>query len=233
MPYRRRKRYRRRRRRKGRRTKSAMTIARGPLMGKRKLVKLRYAYSSQLFVTASPSGDKWTCITFSANGAGKPDVTNNSLPAGWLNVAPLFKECYTLSSKITVNFLPSQTAHSAIPWVEKSTVPLAGLLSPDAQDVVNNRYVNWGLSPQNPGGSQKLQRSMTFSTKKWFSVSDVTDDDDFGQNTQGTPVPAPNREAYYNVGWCTTHPSTSGSQSIDIFCVVDFLCLLVQPVNVS
>ena len=210
-----------------------MTIAKGPLFSKRKLVKFRYAHSGQIIVEATPTGDKWGCETFGANSAGKPNVVNNELPAGWQNVAPLFKNCYTLSSKITVNFLPSQTAHSAIPWVEKSTVPLVGTLSPDAQQVVNNRYINWGLSPQNAGGSQKLQRSMKFSTKKWFSVSDVTDDDDFAQNTQSLTVPAPNREAYYNLSWTTTHPATSGTQNIDYFVVIDYLCILVEPVNVS
>ena len=233
MPYKRRRFRRRRRRRRGRRSKSAMTIAKGPLFGKRKLVKFRYAHSGQLIVQTTPTGDKWGCETFGANAAGKPNVVNNELPAGWQNVAPLFKLCYTLSSKITVNFLPSQTAHSAIPWVEKSTVPLVGSLSPDANQVVNNRYVNWGLSPQNPGGSQKLQRSMTFSTKKWFSVNDVTDDDDLSQNTQSLTVPSPAREAFFNIGWVTTHPATSGTQNIDFFLVQEFLCVLVEPVNVS
>lgn len=234
MPYRRRRR--RRRRRRYRRSKTAMTIARGPLFGKRRLLKLRSSFSGQIQVVPNggPAGeDVWQCITFSANGAAKPNVFDNHLPAGFANVAPLFEDIYTLSSKIHVNFLPSQTAHSAIPWVEKSAVSLNGSIGPTAQQVLDNRYVSWGLSPQNPGGGQKISRTMKFSTKKWFTVDDVTDNSDLGQKTLTSTPAAPARQAYYNVSWVTTHPTVSGTQSVDVFVVLDYIVLLCTPINVT
>ncbi len=234
MPYRRRRR--RRRRRRYRRSKTAMTIAKGPLFGKRRLIKFRHAFAGQIQVVPGGGGqgqDIWQCFAFSANGAAKPNVFDNAKPSGFAAVAPLFAECYTLSSKIIVNYLPSQTAHSAMPWVEKSSVSLNGDASPAAALVVNNRYVNWGLSPQNAGGGQKITRSMKFSTKKWFSVDDVTDNADLSQSTLVTNPAPPARQAYYNVGWQTTHNTVSGTQSIDIFVLIDYICLLTTPVNTA
>lgn len=228
----------RRRRRYRRRNfnKARYVIARAPLFGKRKLVKMRFSESGQLPVEVGagpPPQDKWRCVSYGANAAGKPSVVSEAKPEGWGLIAPLFQRAYTLSSRIIVTWLPSTGAHSAVPWVEKSTTSLATLLSPDLNQVLANKFVNYGISTNSPSGNSKIQKKLGFSTKKWFSVKDVMDAEEFSQDTSTSPTLPPNRPAYYNIGWTTTHPTQQGTANIDYVVTIDYLVMFVGPNNVA
>lgn len=227
---RRRRRYRRRRYNPRNRV-----LAKAPLFGKMKLVKLRFSESGQLpvEVAGTPPADKWRCVSYGANAAGKPSVVSEAKPEGWGLISPLFQRAYTLSSRIIVTWLPSAGAHSAVPWVEKSTTSLATLLSPDLNQVLANKFVNYGISTNNPSGNSKIQKKMGFSTKKWFSCKDVLDAEEFSQDTSTIPTLPPNRPAYYNIGWTTTHPTQQGTQNIDFVVTIDYLVAFVGANNVA
>jgi len=231
-----------RRRRRGRRRRRFMrrrpVISRGPLFGKYKVVKLRFSQAGQLLATnTGPSdGDKWIVRSFMANGAGTPSLSNpGAQPEGFGLLAPLFQRVYTLGSKITFTVLPPDPAHSGICYLEKSTQNLDGTLSPDIQEVLANKYCRYGFYGNGPGNSSKIQKSYSFSTKRWFNVKDVKDNDDLGQdiNISGTPLAPPERTAYFNCGWANTHPTSAQTGSRDYVVVVDFICLFVGPRNVA
>jgi len=229
---------RRRRRRRRRMMRRRPVISRGPLFGKYKVAKLRFSQAGQLLSTDTgpPDFDKWIVRSFIANGAGTPSLSNpGAQPEGFGLLAPLFQRVYTLGSRITYTVLPPQTAHSGICWLEKSTQNLDGTLNPELSEILANKYVRYGYYGQGPGNSSKIQKSYTFSTKKWFNCKDVKDNTDLGQdiNISGTPLAPPERAAYFNVGWSNTHPSQQGTSNRDFVVVIDFICLFVGPRNVA
>lgn len=236
MPYKRRS-YRRKRRPRRRRRYSSkrMVLRKAPLFGKRKVVRLRYSQTGQLQLGPG-AFDEWVCKSYRANAAGRPAVSGSvTLPEGWDLISPLFSRAYTLCSKITVVWLPGSVGHSACPWVEKSTVALDGQNSPQLQQILANKFVNYGFYASGAGGTGKLQRSMKFSTKSWFSTRDVLDDTDLSQEIplDGLPPVPPAREAYYNVGWTTTHSTTQETANRDFLVIIDYVVAFVGPRNVA
>ena len=174
---------RRRRRRRRRFMKRRPVISRGPLFGKYKVAKLRFCQAGQLLVTDSGPGvgDQWVVRSFIANGAGTPSLANpGAQPEGFGLLAPLFQRVYTLGSRITYTVLPPDPAHSGICYLEKSTQNLDGTLSPELSQVLANKYVRYGYYGNGPGNSSKIQKTYTFSTKRWFNCKDVKDNTDLG-----------------------------------------------------
>lgn len=229
---------RRRRRRRRRFMRRRPVIQRGPLFGKYKVVKLRFSQAGQLLATNTgpPDLDKWVVRSFIANGAGTPSVSNpGAQPEGFGLLAPLFQRVYTLGSRITWTVLPPAVAHSGICYLEKSTQNLDGTLSPNIEAVLANKYCRYGYYGNGPGNISKIQKSYTFSTKRWFNCKDVKDNTDLGQdiNISGTPLAPPERSAYFNVGWANTHPSSDQTGARDYVCVIDYICLFVGPRNVA
>jgi len=235
-----RRKYRRRRRRRTyRKKRSARSIlARAPLFGKSKMVKLRFCQAGQLSPGTSGGFTRWLVTSFNANAAGQSSVADPSLqPAGWNLIAPLFQTATTYGCKMSVTWLPSNSTsqHSMIPYIDKSTENIGGTLSPDLQQILNNKFVTYGLYANGPGNSSVIKRQMKFSTKSWFNLSDVKDVDEIAQPlpSTGGVVPLPTRRAFLNVGCSTTHPISTGLSQIDVVFVIDYLVLFTEPRNVS
>lgn len=235
------RRYRKRnyRRRRRRYMKRRPVIQRGPLFGHYKVVKMRASEAGQLTVgtlPGPPPTDKWVCRSFLANAAGQPSNQNAGIqPEGWQLIAPLFQRAYTLSSKISVRFLPSDIAHSGIGFVEKSNANLGGIVAPDINQIVANKYCRYGFYGAGAGNSSRTAKNYTFSTKRWFNVSDVKDNDDLAQdiiNPTAAILP-PERVCYYNFGWSDTHETSLGTSNMDYLVVCDYIVLFTGPRNVA
>lgn len=211
-------------------------IARAPLFGKYKVAKLRFCQSGLLNVTDTGGFDQWVVRSFRANSAGNPSISDPGiLPEGWGLLAPLFQNAYTLGSKITVQWLPNTVSSAGVPWVEKSTVNLDGQLSPALDEVLANKYVRYGLYGAGDGMSAITKKTYSFSTKRWFNVKDVKDNEDLSQvivPDQILPIPA-EREAFWNVGWASTFPTTAGTNPMPYFVIIDYIVLFCGPRNVS
>ncbi len=230
MVYKRKRRPRRRRVKRRRRFR----ISRAPLFGKTKRVRLRFAESGQ-FVPDPLNPNSYLVKTYYMNGVNSPSLNViGSTPEGWANISPLFKKVYVLGSKLTANFLPANNAHSCIFYCDKSTVSLNGLLSPPLSQVLDNRYVSWNLYGSGRGNASKAIVRMKNSTKSWFTVKDVLDDDNLSSDTQISGPPSiPERTAYYNVGIAPTHGGSITLPPIDYLVVIDYICQFVEPVNIN
>lgn len=239
------RRYRRRRtRRRSRRRgppRYGQRVPRAPLFGRRRVIKLRYANSGQFNLAAPGPPDEWLCRSYRANSAGCPEVlpggTLGPVPAGWNLIAPLFSKCFTLSSKISLVFLPNDRLHSAIPWVEKSQLSLDGLPSPALAQVLDGKFIRYGFYSSGNAGTGKITKSMRSYTKSWFSVKDVLDDQTLAQDIPVNPAltPPPEREVFYNAGWCNTHltPAVTNQTPVDFCVTIDFLCVFTEPRDVT
>ncbi len=233
MPFR--KNNRRRRRRSRRRvSRRRFRISRAPLFGKTKRVRLRYAESGQ-FLPDPATTNTYLVKSFYMNGVNSPSLNMiGATPEGWANISPLFKKVYVLGSKITANFLPANNAHSSVFYCDKSTVSLNNLSSPPLPQILDNRYVSWNLYGSGRGNASKAIVSMKNSTKSWFTVSDVLDDDNLASDTQTTGPPSiPERVGYYNLGIAPTHGGTITLPPIDYLVVIDYICQFVEPVNIN
>jgi len=229
----------RRRRRNYRRKRSGRSIlARAPLFGKSKMVKLCFCQAGQLIPGSDGTNNRWLVSSYHANAAGQPSTSDPSLrPAGWDLIAPLFQVATTFGSKISVTWLPSSSPnqHSMIPYIDKSTADIGGTLSPDLQQILNNKFVTYGLYANGPGNSSVIKRNMKFSTKKWFNLADVKDVDEIAQPLppSGGIVILPQRKAFLNVGCSTTHTISTALSRVDFVVVIDYLVLFSSPRNVS
>jgi len=196
---------------------------------------MRYSESGQ-FITDGGAIDRWFCRSYRANAAGRPGVSPTSvgLPHGWGLISPLFARAFTLSSKITLVCVPGEV-HSAVPWIEKSTVALAGAASPNLESILANKFVSWGFYSSGAAGTGNVKRRMSCSTKKWFAVKDVTDDAGLAQDIPltGTVPDPPEREVFYNTGWTTTHDTVIQTGNIDFFVIIDYVVLFCEPRNTA
>jgi len=225
-----RRRFRRRRRRRRRRFKRAPIIARAPLFGKFKVVKLRYCTSGQL--TPDPSGTFMVAHSVRPNSAASPNpLANSDTPQGWNLLAPLYEHHFTLGSKTTITFLPNGNTHSGIAFAEKSNISLNNLPSPTLHDLLSNRYVRYRMYGSGPGNAGVTKITYPFSTKKWFNVADVKDV--VTLRAINSPGSAPVDEAYMNFGYQFTHPRTglNATDFIDYCVVMDFIVLFTEPQN--
>jgi len=225
MPRRRRTRRRRRRRRRNYPRRSV--VARGPLFGKYQAVKMRYVDSGQILT--HPVEERFIVNSLRANAAGFPNPGSpGALPEGWLRIAPLFKSCLVLGSKVNISFMPSTSQHSLVCFIDKSNVNLHGFETPSLTTLLANRYCRYRYYGQGPGNSSHLKLNYTFSTKKWFTVTDVKDDPDLAERPPA--VNLPEKRAYFNFGCQTTH-AQDVNFAVDYVAVVDYICLFTDPVN--
>lgn len=231
------RRYRKRRRRRSSRRRRRFA-AKPILFGKHKCVKLRTCVAGALGVSSQTvGGTRFVCISFSANAGGTPFPLSPALrPAGFDLLQPMFANAFTLGSKISVTWLPNTSTHSIIPWIETSTANLVGLRSPDLEQVLNNKFISYGMYATGAGNSSLIKRTRRFSTKKWFSVADVKDNEDLSQilSSTGAPPTLPVRNAYYNVGASMTHNMTDTTMGqLDYVVQIEYVVLFTEPRNVA
>ncbi len=222
-----RRKYRRRRRRRMMNPRRSV-ISRAPLFGKYKAVKLRYCASGQL----SPDSSGFLPIvqSYRANMAATPDPQiPGAVPEGWSTISRLYARCYTLGSKITVTFLPNNAQHSSVFFVAKSNVNLTTQVAPNLSTLLADRYIRYRYYGSGRGNAARTAITYPFSSKKWFTVSNVKDNIALSQHT-GTLTLA-QRAAYFNVGFQLTHNPGTTLTDVDYVIVIDYLCLFTEPIN--
>lgn len=218
-PYRRRKRKRRYR------------ISNAPLFGKSKRVKFRFCESGQL-IPSAVDNTRYAVQTWRMNAVNDPSLQNpGAQPEGFALLRGLFHKSFVIGSKLTVNFLPGQPTHSVILYAEKSSTSLSTLPSPNLNQLLDNRYVNWTMYGSGRGNASRPIVRCKFSTKKWFNVKDVTDNDDL--SSRNNSISPPFRLGYFNVGASPTHTIAGPVSPIDFVIVLDFVVQMNEPVNVT
>lgn len=192
------------------------------LLGNSRAVKLKYVEVTQIPVVAGLPG----VISIRILNIQDPLASGGGhQPRGFDQLEPLWNRYHVLGAKCTANFMPSNSQHSCIQYIQTSGVEATTLINP--VDALEDRQVV--SKPWSPGGGVGSKQVLVakFSTKKFFNKVDVMDDPHLKGFTGGSP---PLVGAYFNISNSPTHPVID-FQVTDIVIVVDYFVVFTEPKN--
>ncbi len=228
--YRRRKHYRRRGRRSSRRNGSKYSMQsrrvfapRRSLLGNSRVVKLKYCETTQIPVDLIGLPG---LVAFNILNIQDPNFSSGGhQPRGYDQLESLWNRYNVLGARITVNFMPSNTQHSVIQYIQTTSLTPLTLVNPvDALE--DRQVVSRPFAPG--GGAVNGVLFSNFSTKRFFDKADVVDDHHLGGFTGGAPPPV---GVYWVVSNSPTHAGVTGLQPTDIVVNIEYIVLYSAPKN--
>jgi len=222
------RRYRRKRKRTYKRKSRAVSQQRNwnvptrSLLGNSRAVKLKYVEVTTIPVVAGLPG----LLSFRIMNIFDPLASGGGhQPRGFDQLEPLYGKYCVLGAKCTVNFMPNNTQHANIQYIQTSTDQAVTLINP--VDALEDRQVV--SKPWSPGGGIGSKQVLVskFSTKKFFNKVDVLDDPHLAGGTNGI---APATNAFFNVSNSPAHAAPT-FQHTDCIVVIDYFVVFSDPTN--
>lgn len=191
-----------------------------------KLVKLRYV--QHVVMDPLPAGV--VTAEFRANGPQDPYVTGaGSQPMAWDQWDIMYQRYICLGSKMTATWVPVSGANLNPGYFGITTEASAGQLTQKYGSDLDGLLESKTTGKYTPIGgvlaTANTQRpiTQTFSTKKFFGVANVSDNQNLGAHTNTVPVD----KAYFALWLASINGNDPASMTFKV--VIDYIVLFQEP----
>lgn len=222
-----RRRHRRRRRRRGRSSKYRIPKS---LFGMSKLVRFKYAFPGQLGV-ASDAGPYHTHI-FRANSLYDPlrfaggSAGGGAQPRGFDQISPLYERYAVLGSRCRITFMPHSGSHSGVVFYLQTTLDPSFTSLLTVTDALESRLVSTARYAEGQG-ARGTTVTRNFSTKKFFNVQSVRDNNQLSAMTDANPA----ETAFFKFSAAVTHATMTNVEACDYILQISYIALFTNPIN--
>jgi len=128
---------------------------------------------------------------------------------------PLYDHFVVIGSKITVKASHADESPMVVTLALKDN----GTLETSAQDYIEGRNVTYAVLPN----QEKLSLTMGYSPKKFFSVSNPTDE----KELQGTISSSPAENAFYHIS--VSAPDGTDAGGVTVTALIEYIVKFVEP----
>lgn len=194
---------------------------RGPISDSQ-IVKMKYG----TIVTINPGAGVSATHVFRANDAFDPDRTGvGHQPYGFDQWSNFYDHITVLGSRIKATFMPRGSVATTSTVLCSITVEDDATVSTSIESLLERTGAAVGYSGLSAGKNALILRK-NFSTKRFFNVSDVRDND----SLKGTFVTSPADDAYYHIN-VSSIDGSSDPDGIAVAVEVEYICMLSERKN--